>query len=363
MMMDRPQLVQDADIQAIWHADLHAVGCLNCGVIHLLPAGWETPRCPACLAGILEAQPARLRPESPEMVVPFSADLSLDRLSAAFTEWLRGLWLRPFDLRVESLLSRLMRAYLPMWLVDGQVVGTWSAQMGFDYQVESTQERFDQDRGWKSQCLNETRVRWEPRVGRLTRAFHNLALPALEEREQAVLMAYLGRYDLNQAVAYTPTAVVDAAVRVPSLLPDEARPLACAAFDRTAAADCQRAASAQHSGEFTLSADYRDLNWTQLLLPVYATYYEDDAGRIVPVWVNGQSGRVGGVRRASLRKARRVAGTVVLVAVLVFLGGALLTLLDADTVASLLMTVGFFMAIVAALPVLWVWQFNQQQAA
>jgi hypothetical protein len=360
------QLVQDADIQTIWNADLHTVGCLTCGVAHLVPAGWKAsrpgPRCPACLAESLGSQPARLRPEPPEMVVPFAHNLTPARLSAALAEWLRGVWLRPSDLGVEQLLSRLMRAYLPMWLVDGQVVGVWQAQMGFDYQVQSTQERFKEDQGWTARHLTETRVRWEPRVGRLTRTYHNLTVPALEEREEATLMARLGRYDLGQAVAYTPAAVADAAVRVPSLLPDEAWPLARAALDRSAADDCQRAASAQHSDEFTLNADYHDLTWTQLLLPFYVTYYKDDTGRVIPVWVNGQNGHASGVRRASLRKGWRVAGVVGAVAVVTFLAGVLLALLGVETAASVLTTTGFFLAIVAALPVLWVWQFNQQQS-
>lgn len=362
MMTDTP-LVQDADIRAVWQADLQAAGCLTCGVAHLMPEGWPVSPalCPACLAETLEPQPARLRPEPPESVVSFSAVLTPDYLSSALTAWLRGVWLRPSDLRVERLLSRLMRVYVPMWLVDGQVVGAWRAQMGFDYQVESTQERFDEDQGWTARRLIETQVRWEPRAGWLERTYHNLAVPALERREEAALMARLGPYELDRTSAYTPTAVANAAVRVPSLLPEEAWPLARAALDRSAAADCQQAAGAQHNDEFSLDVDYGNLNWTQLLLPCYVTYYEDDAGRPVPVWVNGQSGQIGGERRASLRKAWLATGTLGAIAVLNFFLGALLALLGAETLASLLMTSGFFLTLVAASPVLWAWQFNQRK--
>jgi len=361
--MKATPLVQDADIRAVWQADLHAVGCLTCGVAFLTPDQWEAPRplCPACLAETLEPQPARLRSEPPEKVVPFTS-LTSAYLSSAFGAWLRGVWLRPSDLRVERLLSRLMRVYVPMWLVDGQVVGAWQAHMGFDYQVESSQERFNENKGWTAQRLIETQVRWEPRVGWLERSYHNLAVPALEKREEATLMARLGPFELEQASAYSSAAIANAAVYVPSLLPEQAWPLARATLDHSATADCQRAAGAQHNDEFSLDVDYGNLNWTQLLLPCYVTYYKDDAGRLVPVWVNGQSGHIGGKRRASLRKAWFATGVLGAAAVFNFLVGVLLALLGAEAVASLAMMLGFILALVAALPVLWAWQFNQREA-
>jgi hypothetical protein len=360
--MAEMSLVRDADISALWKADLRAVGCLTCGVAHLTPPDWRATLllCPACLAETLEPQPARLRPEPPEKVVPFSAALTPAHLSSALGAWLRGVWLRPADLRVERLLARLARVYVPMWLVDGRVTGHWQAQMGFDYQVESTQERFKEDKGWTVRHLTETQVRWEPRVGRLERTYHDLVVPALEKREEAALMARLGDYEWEPASAYTPAHVANAAVRVPSLLPEEAWPLARAALDQAAAADCQRATGAQHNDEFELEAEYDELNWTQLLLPCYVTYYEDDAGRRVPVWVNGQSGQIGGQRRASSRKAWFVTGGLGVFAVLNLVAGALLALLDVSALAALLMTVGFFLLFTAALPVLWAWQFNQR---
>ncbi len=360
-MTETAFLAQDADIQTIWDADLHAVGCLTCGVAHLVPTDARALRCPSCLAEELEPQSARLRPEAPELTIPFSPSLTPADLSSRFAEWLHGVWPRPQDLGAQRLLSRLNRVYLPMWLVDGEVEGTWRARMGFDYQVESSLERFTEGGGWSSRRVKETRVRWEPRVGRIRRTYENLPVPALELQEEEEVAARLGRYQLDRAVAYTPAAVADAALRVPSLLPEEAWPLGRAALDRCAAADCQRAAGAQHSDEFTLSADYHDLNWTQLLLPFFVSYYEDDNGRVIPVWVNGQTGRISGLRRASLRKAWRATGAVGIVAALGLLVGGLLALLRVNQVGSTLMTLSFFLIILGALPVLWAWFFNQRR--
>ena len=124
---------------------MRAAGCSHCGLVHLVPVdwgGWGAIRCPACLAEPLEPQPARLGPEPPEMVVSFSSDLTPVALKTTLSQWLRPVWLRPPDLQVGNLMERLIRVYLPRWLVDGRVTALWQARMGFDYQVESTQARF-----------------------------------------------------------------------------------------------------------------------------------------------------------------------------------------------------------------------------
>jgi hypothetical protein len=154
--------------------------------------------------------------------------------------------------------------------------------------------------------------------------------------------------------------LANAAARIPSLSPDAAWPLARAALDRAAANDCQRAAGAQHHREFKLEAAYHDLHWSQLLLPCYVTYYEDDGGRRVPVWVNGQSGQIGGTRRASLRRAWFASGALGAAATLCLLLGGLLTLLKVQALPALALLLGLALLFVAALPVLWAWQFNQK---
>jgi hypothetical protein len=133
-----------------------------------------------------------------------------------------------------------------------------------------------------------------------------------------------------------------------------------AALDRRVAADCQQAAGAQHQETFELNADYRNLEWTQLLLPLFVTFYQDDQGAIVPVWVNGQTGQVGGERRASVRKAWRLTAAVAAIAVFGFLMGGLLLLLNAVSVASVVLTLSFFIALSGVLPIAWAWQFNQR---
>ncbi len=350
------------DVAAVWGARLTAVYCAHCGEAHLVPEDAPPSLCPFCFQGPVAPQPAYLREEPPEQVLPYS--VSEQRLAGILARWARTVRFRPADLRAEVLMRRVRRYLVPLWLVDGRVEGVWRADVGFDYQAVSYQDRYSDGRGWSSQEVREKRVRWEPRVGRIGRAYENLVASALDD--QRTLMARLGDFDLSQRADYSPEAVAGGVVRIPTLEPEAAWPEAEAAFVRAAGADCRRAAGADHIRDFTLAAEYADLNWTLLLLPAYVTWYRE-GGRVWPVLVNGQSGRVSGVRRASVRKANITSLILGGVALLLFLLGGGLALLGAilppaAVLGGLLLIVGLLMAIVAPIPAIGVWVFNRRSA-
>lgn len=348
------------DVAESWGLALQPASCPHCGVTHLVPAGREGIDCPACFSATLEPQPAPPRPEPPELLLEYA--IALAQVEGTLEKWLASVWLRPPDLKSSVLLSRLTRTYIPMWLVDGVVDGTWAARMGYDYQVASSQEEYRGGR-WISREHTETRIRWEPRTGQVERTYRNLGTPALEEHDR--LWAGLGTFDLGAARAYEPRSLEGATVRAPSLLPEEAWPIARVGFDRFAAADCQVAAGAQHVEEYAIQAEYRDRHWTQLLLPVYASAYHDDEGHVIPILVNGQTGHVYGRRCASQKRGWRWSGGLALVALLCFLLGALLAvasvLLPLLLVGAVVLLVSsLVLGIAAPTPVIWAWQFNRR---
>jgi hypothetical protein len=347
-----------ADVAAAWGAPLIAIHCAHCGEAHLVT---EVPsRCPFCLEGLVEQQPALVPEEPPEQMLPYA--VSGDGVRAILERWAKGIWFHPSDMNADVLTQRARRYLVPLWLVDGHVEATWRADVGFDYQVVSSQDRYRDGAGWSSQEVQETRVRWEPRVGRLDRRYENLAAPALDDRRQ--LMSRLGEYDLRQRAGYSPETVGDAAVRIPTLEPEAAWPSAQAAFVRAAQAECQQAAGADHIRDFTIDAQYSGLNWTLLLLPAYVTWYEE-GGRTWPLLLNGQSGRVSGARLASARKARNTSLTIGTVALLLILLGGLLTLLGLVfppllVVGGVILLIGVLPALVAPIPAIAVWAFNRK---
>lgn len=357
------------DVAAVWGAPLTAVHCAHCGEAHLVPEEWigeglrPSPlRCPFCLQGPVAPQPAYLREEPPEQVLPYG--VSEQRLADILEQWSKGIWFRPDDLKAGVLVQRARRYLIPLWLVDGRVGAVWRADVGFDYQVVSYQDRYRGGTGWSSQEVRETRVRWEPRVGRLSRTYENVGAPALDDHR--ALMARLGPLDLGQRIGYSPEAVAGAVVRIPSLEPEAAWPGVETAFGRAAEAECQQAASADHIRDFVLQAEYGDLNWTLLLLPAYVTWYQEGE-RVWPVLVNGQSGHVSGVRRASARRANVTSLTLGVVALLLFLVGGGLALLGAAlppaaVAGVVILVIGLLLAVAAPIPAIGVWVFNRRSS-
>lgn len=351
---------QATDLAAVWGAPLTAVHCAHCNQAHLVPEDAIPQRCPFCCQGPIAQQPAYLRDEPPEQVVPFQ--ISEQRLGTILAQWTQGLWFRPEEMEPHTLIQRAQRYLVPLWLVDGQVEASWRADVGFDYQVVSSQDAYSERGGWSSQQVKETRVRWEPRAGHLSRSYDNLPTPALEDHRQ--LAARLGTYNLDERLEYQPEAAQGAATRIPTLDPQAAWPGAEAAFIRAARDECRQATAADHIRDFAMTAQYRELHWTQLLLPAYVTWYREGE-QIWPLLINGQNGKISGARRASARKANTTAMILGLVALLLFCIGGVLGLLGfvlapVAAIGGLLMAIGALLALAAPVPAIWVWVANRR---
>jgi hypothetical protein len=326
-------------------------------------------RCPHCSSAALtpledevEALPT-VRP--PELVVPFA--VSSEALERGVETLADGIPFPPADLNAQALTSRLEKVYLPGWLVDVEVEALWEAEAGFDYQVVSHEERYDDHRGgWITREVEETRTRWEPRVGRLARTYDNVPAPALEE--DARLKERLGMWDEGTREPYRPAATAEALIALPDRTPEDAWSAAVPSVRQRAAAECQEAAAADHFRQFRWTPTYGHRNWSLLLLPVYATAYEDDEGQAHALLVHGQTGRIHGPRRASMRRARRVSLIVGLVALLILALG--LAMVAAGLMVPPLAALGVVAVLVALIvgigalvPMLLAWQFNRGQKA
>src|SRR5581483_5412363 len=383
------------ELDAAWGA-MHPAHCKNCRADFLVPSHAGAPMCPNCLAARLEPIPALQADAPPELVVPFA--VSDATLHANLERWLRDIPFKPASLNPKALRAQLTRVFIPMYLADASAFGTWQAQMGFDYLVASSEERFDGS-GWVTQRLNETRVRWEPRAGELARKYENVPAPALEQH--ARLMLALGAsnwreppFDTSRAISFSSRmadgrfrvethdpqstirnpksdstdALGNAIVRAPDVAPNAAWLFAREHIERRAARDCETASGAQHHEKFVLRATYGEPHWTLLLLPTYVTSYIGDDGKLIPVRVNGQSGFVSGVKRASMKREQRWTIGIALVTIATFLFTIVLGVAgkwnDAFLApALLLLIITFLLALAAPMPALYAWQFNRQNRA
>ena len=269
------------------------------------------------------------------------------------------------DLNARQLHSRLQAVYLPIWLVDAGVQADWQTEVGFDYQVVSHHEQFEQNRGgWSTSQVNETKIRWEPRLGRLKRSYQNISAPALDEHSQ--LQAKLGSFDLSQAGPYQPQAAQAALVRLPNRSTKDAWPDAMPVFQQAAGEECRQASGADHLRQFSWQAQFQDQNWTLLLQPVYTTYYLDDASKPLPVLVHGQTGQISGRRQASYKRAQRTAISLIVTAGILFIVSLIawtfsILLPPVSTIGVLGMVASLLVGFAAVIPLATVWWFNKSQ--
>lgn len=349
-----------------WGMDFEVAVCEGCDWSYLMPAGSLPQTCPHCFQIRLTPVGEQLQElpyiKPPELSLPFT--LLTGQLAQSIESFARGIPFAPGDLNPKTLQSRLRRIYLPMWLVDAQVRATWQAEAGFDYQVVSHQDQYQDYGGWSSRQVKEGRVRWEPRLGRLDRAYNNIPVPALGEEGR--IQSALGAYALDDARPYLPETLSGSFVRLPNRTPEDSWSDAKPAIQQSAAEECGDAASADHIRSFRWSPEFASQNWTLLLLPVYASYYQDDEGKPQPVLLHGRTGRLSGARRASLKRAQSTALSM-LAAALVFGLIAMLILLVGIAMPALL-AIGVIVLVFALLvglgaiyPLAAVWWFNRQE--
>ena len=358
-----------SSVPSQWGSQVTLVGCKQCDWSYLLPAGAEEQRCPHCYADALiplttdsEGLP---HAETSEAYLPFQ--LSDEQVEQAVERFAKRVPLAPPDLKPTNLRQRLQAVYLPRWLVDADVQATWQAEAGFDYEVVSHEERFDGNhKRWRTREITETRIRWDPRAGRLDRRYHNVVAPALDE--DADIRRQLGSFDIKKARSFQSQVLDQALVRLPNRSIDDAWPDALPNFYRTASVECQQASGAEHLREFQWWPQFSGRDWTQLLLPVYSTSYLDDDAIPRPVLIHGQTGRVSGVRRASQKRARRLAIILVTLAfVFLVLGtglAAIATWADGGTFQTLSvlgLVAGMLFGVGAIIPPAIAWSFNRSQ--
>ena len=356
------------ELTDLWGVPLAATMCEACDTRYLLSPKCVPAACPYCIHSSLTLLPGTMDDpisiQPPELILPFT--VSQESLVRSLQNFAAEFWFAPADLQAQTLINRLQRVYVPLWLVDSQIEALWQAEAGFNYQVVSHQDSYDQDRdGWVSHEVTETRTRWEPRLGRLNRTYHNISAPALEMEDR--LEQRLGAYDLAGAQAYRPSSLAQVIVRLPDRSPDNAWSDTLPTFQAAAADECRQASRADHLRDFRWSPRYHNRHWTLLLRPVYTTFYLDDEGQPQLILIQGQTGRLNGRRRASMKRAQRLALIIGGLALLLFISGLLLIvaalfLPRLMPVAMLSLLAAFIVGLAALSPLFLSWQFNRSQA-
>jgi hypothetical protein len=201
-------------------------------------------------------------------------------------------------------------------------------------------------------------------LGTLSREFHNIAVPALEE--YANITNELGSYRLERAGDYRQNDIINSIICWPNRNIEDVWVDARPAIQSAAGEECRRAANADHIREFKWDPSFEYKNWTIILLPLYATYYFDDDKNIQPIYINGQTGRTSGIKQASMKAGLKLSLILLSITLVLFIISLITT--AASIAVPLLLVLGilgFVLALVigigAAGPIILVWQFNRNK--
>jgi hypothetical protein len=367
--MDKEKIQADQDnLSTFIDNNFKAFICEYCDWSYLVPKEYKLKYCPNCHQSeiqnidqeISELPVIRL----PELVLPFQ--LTQKRISLSVEDFTHTIPFPPSDLNTQKLYERLRAIYLPMWLVDADVQANWNAEVGYDYQVISHQAHYDDNHsGWSSREVKEGRIRWEPRLGTIKRTYHNIPAPALEEYLD--LEKKLGGFDLQFCEPFHFDLIKDCLVRIPNRVTHDAWSDAKPAFQVAASEECRQATSADHIRQFSWQAEFENKNWTLLLLPLYSTFYYDDKQKPISILINGQNGKVSGIKYASMKRAQQTAAIILIVGVVLFLLSLIIAIISVFFPPTLMIgLIGIMIALIVAtaatLPLLIVWWFNKNQS-
>ncbi len=357
--------MNEQNSQTNWGSNFIGAACEACNSTFLLK---DSPsNCPYCgqqtIAPLSNEEMHTLYTQPPEMTLHFV--MEKEQIAQKLKKFSKRFWFAPHDMTLAHLRERTRPIFLPMWLVDSDAAAQWQADAGFDYDVVSHREKYKNNR-WETEEITRTKIKWEPRVGTLARRYDNHPAPALEEHNE--LRQKLGRFKLKRARPFSIKDIERCPIRLPNRAPDDAWLEAEASVKNAASDQCRQASNAEHIRDFKWAAQFSNKEWTQLLLPVYTTYYQDDNGRFYPIIMHGQSGKLHGIRRASAKKAKRWS---VAIATIAFLTLCLSMILGAVGLAeetilpfALIFLFGAMgLGITAVLPLIIVWYINSKQGA
>ena len=341
----------------MWPTSFMSVACDHCAQAFLSDESAASAHCPTCHQGELKPfddSSDQANPLPPELVVPFS--VSAETINQSLTRFANRYYFTPADFTIANLQTRLQRVYLPMFLVDSTVETDWQAELGFNYDVVSHDEVYRNNK-WHTVEKTETRIRWEPRVGTLNRHYDNIRAPALSDHNNIV--DPLGKFKLWETEVYQPQHLGNAFIRLPNRSTSDAWAEAEPSFLQLAEKDVEKACDGQHIRQFKWQPNYSQQYWSKLLLPVYSSYYQDDAGKRVPVLIHGRTGQVIGRQVASLNKAKRLSIILGIIAVALFISYLLLFRFSAFAQTPLVFFLALIIGLAAIAPVAYVTNLNQ----
>jgi hypothetical protein len=289
-----------------WGMARKAVTCRGCGATTTFGEGVAASRCAFCGApSVVEAPPSgtMVRPAG---VLPFKVDRN--GATGKFRQWLSSLWFRPDDLSQKSAVSELKGVYVPFWTFDAATHSAWTADAGYDYQVEVQVEENGQ-----VHTRYETRTRWEPASGVLEHFFDDVPVAASRGLPPDLARG-IEPFPTQDFLAYEPSYLSGFLAEEYAVGPKEALASGQQRMTQELYALCGREVPGDRFRNLQVRTAWSGLACKNGLFPVWIAAYQY-GGKPYRFLVNGVTGKTDGHAPWSWVKI----GLAVLAAVLLFI--------------------------------------------
>ncbi len=285
-----------------WGVPVKAYMCPGCKGRMVAAAIDQVTDCAFCSgpAAVIDESPGL----HPDAMIPFKIDEA--QASEKVSEWIGKRYLAPFPFKAEYATGPLTGVYLPYWSFDARVDASYTGQAASSYTDTEINTVTGSDHT-ETKSKKVKKLRWRFVSGKLEKKFSNVIFSDVAQLD-AKTLERLEPYKLNELVKYAPKHLTGFAA---------ARGKSGVASVWNRALDYMGSSirdeimdivkrGADTVGAVNTCAEYTDISYKQLLLPVWIGSYRYKK-KVYHVYINGQTGIMFGSSPKSVLKIGLIA--------------------------------------------------------
>lgn len=293
-----------------WETDRQLLHCNNCGAELSYPKGAVAATCPYCGSNKVNLSLPKTKSLRPQVLLPFSA--TPEALKPRIQEWLSQGWMHPKTLKDAAQIDKLSPIYLPYWTFSTAIDASWEAEVGH-YETETYYD--SSSKSYKTRQV----LRWRWESGTISHQFSDITINGVNpQRINHAMLSAIEPFNLSGLVLFSPDYLVGMNVQAYETPLKEAWGYAKQEIRTATNRLCERDTGSSHVRNMSIDMSYDDEQWRYLLLPVYLSGYSYGAN-YYNFMLNGQTGKLAGVKPVDWKKVRTVTWLVALIPLLIAL--------------------------------------------
>ncbi|MEZ4448001.1 MAG: hypothetical protein R3B09_00895 [Nannocystaceae bacterium] len=256
--------------------------CESCGSLCQVEAHLRTTTCPYCASPAVIERPTGAAGPPPIFVIAFV--LPHAAALAAARRWVKRAWFAPEAFR-KAKVETIRGVYVPAYLFSASARATYSAQIGENYTVTTTDS--------KGRTQTRTETEWCHLAGEYAAYVSDVIVTASRGIDNAELEA-IEPFDLRALHRYTPRLLSGWIAEEASRTAEECQRLAAEEAVAAVQGRIARMLPGDKHRGLEVRAHLSDMNQELALMPVWVLPVRYQADKVVRLLVNGQSGKVHG---------------------------------------------------------------------